>query len=86
MLIGMKHLLKEWQVGDGREEKVALRGRAGAPRGRGRRDPRDRRVFALPLWEKAQKKVRDALGDELLADVSSNLGHVAGMGEPATPG
>ena len=24
MLIGMKHLLKDWQVGDGREEKAAL--------------------------------------------------------------
>jgi DNA-binding MarR family transcriptional regulator len=39
-------------------------------------------VSALPLWERAQKKVRDLLGDELLADVSSNLGRVASLGGP----
>jgi DNA-binding MarR family transcriptional regulator len=41
-------------------------------------------VSALPLWERAQKKVRDALGDELLADVSINLGRVAALGDPAS--
>jgi DNA-binding MarR family transcriptional regulator len=41
-------------------------------------------VTALPLWEKAQKKVREALGDELMGDVSSNLESVVGMGEPAS--
>jgi DNA-binding MarR family transcriptional regulator len=43
-------------------------------------------LTALPLWEKAQKKVREALGDEVVADVSSNLGHVVGMGESAASG
>jgi hypothetical protein len=37
-------------------------------------------VSVLPLWEQAQNKVRDALGDELLAEVSSNLGRVISMG------
>lgn len=40
-------------------------------------------VSVLPLWEQAQNKVRDALGDELLAEVSSNLGRVISMGGPA---
>jgi DNA-binding MarR family transcriptional regulator len=43
-------------------------------------------VSVFPLWERAQKKVRDALGDELLADVSMNLGRVVSMGGPAAAG
>jgi DNA-binding MarR family transcriptional regulator len=43
-------------------------------------------VSVLPLWERAQKRVRDALGDELLADVSRNLGRVVSMGGPAAAG
>jgi len=43
-------------------------------------------VSVLPLWERAQRKVRDALGDELLAHVSSNLGRVVSMGGPAAAG
>jgi DNA-binding MarR family transcriptional regulator len=39
-------------------------------------------LTALPMWERAQKKVRDALGDGLMSDVSDNLGRVAELGSP----
>ena len=38
-------------------------------------------VTLLPLWERAQKKVRAALGGDLLAEVSRNLDHVADLAE-----
>lgn len=36
-------------------------------------------VAALPMWERAQKKVRDAMGDALLAELAGNLERVAGV-------
>jgi len=39
-------------------------------------------LSVLPFWERAQKKVRDALGEELLENLSSNLGRVATLGDP----
>jgi DNA-binding MarR family transcriptional regulator len=38
-------------------------------------------VTLLPLWERAQKKVHDALGADLLGEVSKNLDRVAGLAD-----
>ena len=44
IMLGMKHLTTEWQVGDGREEACASTCSPARRRGPRRRDPRDRRV------------------------------------------